>query len=99
VDVQAVDTEISNSLESMGLPDPFRVKYREHLGEAVRDIVAADKPFEEAVAALQISEGDRDAFETLLREELRHLEPYNCARYRLPISKTEQWIRQGRPIR
>ncbi len=86
-------------LESMGLPDPFRVKYREHLGEAVRNVVAAGTPFEDAVATVHLPEDDRDAFATLLREELQHLEPYNCARFRLPIAKTEEWVARGRPIR
>jgi hypothetical protein len=38
-----------------------------------RDSLAA------AVAALGLPEDDRERFEALAREELRHLEPYNCA--------------------
>jgi Fic family protein len=85
-------------LESMGAPDPFRARYREHLGEAVRQVVAHGSPFADAAAASGIPESDRNAFQDLLRAALQHLEPYNCARYRLPIGKTEEWIRQGRPI-
>jgi Fic family protein len=84
-------------LESMGPPDPFRARYREHLGEAVRLIVATGSSVAEAVAASGIPGDDQNAFQELLRAELRHLEPYNCARYRLSISKTEDWIGKGRP--
>jgi hypothetical protein len=33
----------------------------------------------------------------MLTSELQHLEAYNCARYRLPIGKTQEWIDKGRP--
>ena len=86
-------------LESMGAPDPFRIKYREHLADAMRQIVADGVPFAKAVAALRIPEVDLASFQQLLREELLHLEPYNCARYRLPIGATEEWIAKGEEIR
>jgi Fic family protein len=84
-------------LESMGAPNPFRAKYREHLGEVVRQVVYFGVPFAEAVEKLGLPENDQAPFKALAQEELRHLEPYNCARYRLPIRKTEEWIREGRP--
>jgi hypothetical protein len=33
----------------------------------------------------------------LLREELRKLEAFNCARYRVTMGATEAWIAAGRP--
>jgi fido (protein-threonine AMPylation protein) len=85
-------------LESMGAPDPFRLQYREHLGDAVRRIVADGTPLAQAVAALGIPEADVASFQQLVREELSHLEPYNCARYRLPFGTTEEWIAKGRVV-
>lgn len=85
-------------LDAMGTPNPFRAKYREYLGEAVRHVVNARMMLADAVATLALPEADQATFEQLLREELRHLEPYNCARYRLPISRTEGWISDGRPM-
>ena len=79
----------------MGAPDPFRIKYREHLADAVRQIVADGAPFTKAVMALRIPDADAASFQQLLGEELSHLEPYNCARYRLPIGTTEEWISRG----
>jgi DNA-binding transcriptional ArsR family regulator len=85
-------------LESLGAPDPFRSKYREHLGEAVRKVVAAGSRLAEAVADLALPAEDKAPFQDLSRVELLQLEPYNCARYRLSIGKTEEWIAKGRPM-
>jgi hypothetical protein len=84
-------------LESMGAPDPLRAKYREHLGDAVRQIVATGSTLSAAVDTLAIPNADRPAFIELLRVELANLGPYNCARYRLFINKTEEWVAKGRP--
>jgi Fic family protein len=84
--------------ESLGAPDTFRAKYREHLGEAVRQVVTRARRLSRAVADSGIAQEDRAAFQHLLRTELLQLEPYNCARYRLAIGKTEEWIRKGRGL-
>jgi Fic family protein len=83
-------------LESMGAPDPLRARYRERLGDAIRQIVARRSTLPAAVEALAMAGADRPAFIELLRVELATLEPYNCARYRLSIDKTEEWIANGR---
>jgi hypothetical protein len=85
-------------LRSMGSPDPFRLRYREHLGEALRAVVASGKTLTQALEALHIQDDDRQAFEELLRFELDQLATYNCARYRLSIGMTEAWIAKGRPV-
>jgi Fic family protein len=90
-------TKYRTILESMGAPDPFRAKYRDQLGDAVRQIVATGVPLSTAVDGLAIPEPDRTAFIELLRLELANLESYNCARYRLNIGSTEEWIAKGRP--
>ncbi|PKO89394.1 MAG: cell filamentation protein Fic [Betaproteobacteria bacterium HGW-Betaproteobacteria-12] len=84
-------------LEAMGAPDPFRLKYREMLGEGVRQVVSAAATIADAVACLAIEEADQEPFVRALREELKHLESYNCARYRLGLTLTEKWIAAGRP--
>jgi fido (protein-threonine AMPylation protein) len=85
-------------LESLGAPDPFRSKYREHLGEAVRQVVAQNRKLSRVVKESVVAREDRTGFQDLLRTELLQLEPYNCARYRLSIGKTEEWIRKGRRL-
>lgn len=83
-------------LEAMGLPDPFRARYREQMGEAIRDVVAQGATQTQAIAALALPAPDQAPFEALLRKELQSLEPFNCARYRLSIRLTEAWIAKGR---
>lgn len=84
-------------LESMGAPDVFRQKYRELLGEGVRMVVSNRIPLEVVLKELAPPMDDRLPFMELLRQELTHLAPFNCARYRLGIRLTEGWITDGRP--
>ena len=85
-------------LEAMGLPDPFRARYREQLGEAIRSVVNQNATLAQAINALALPPQDHAPFESLLRKELQSLEPFNCARYRLSIRGTEAWIAKGRRI-
>lgn len=90
-------TKYSVILDSMGVPDLFRQKYRELLGEGVRRVVADRAPLEAVVKELNPPFEDLPGFIDLLRQELSHLEGFNCARYRLGIRLTEGWIKAGRP--
>jgi hypothetical protein len=63
----------------------------------MQEIVQRGSTLNDALATLAIPEADRLAFAELLRAELASLEPYNCARYRLSIRKTEEWVAKGRP--
>lgn len=84
-------------LEAMGTPDPFRLKYRELLGNAVQQVVARTAVAADLVPTLGIDPTDQERFARMLREELQHLETYNCARYRLGLTLTDRWIAAGRP--
>lgn len=84
-------------LESMGAPDPVRLRYRELLNDAVLRIVRERKSIAETFSSLQISEDKTPGFEQLLVAELKILDVHNCARYRLTMSATQSWIRDGRP--
>jgi Fic family protein len=84
-------------LESMGMPDPLRARYREELTAAVQQVVFYGGTAKDAIAALDLPESDVEPFTRMLAEELDGLAPYNCARYRLSMKKTEQWIAAGRP--
>ncbi len=85
-------------LESMGLPDPFRVKFREHLNAAIQQIVVHGIAMSDAVQGLRLSSEDEKKFIPILRDELATLSTHNCARYRLSLKTTEQWIAGGRLI-
>ena len=84
-------------LESMGSPDPFRVKVREALNEAVGLVVRSRKPVAQALAGLGLPVEDAPKFQQLLAQELNALAVFNCARFRLGIKETQAWIDEGRP--
>ena len=84
-------------LESMGGPDLFRQKYRELLGEGMRRVVSDRAPLDAVMKELNPPFEDLPGLRDLLRQELSHLEGFNCARYRLGIRLTEGWIKAGRP--
>lgn len=84
-------------LESMGKPDPMRLRYRESLNEAVALVVRERKLAAEVLGELQLTEDRAPGFEGLLRDELRKLEVFNCARYRLTMAATLAWVEAGRP--
>lgn len=84
-------------IEVMGRPDPLRARYREQFGQAVRQIVFFGARMENALADLRIAPRDEVVFRRMLDTELAHLEIYNCARYRLPMDKTQEWIARRRP--
>jgi hypothetical protein len=86
-------------LEALGTPDPFRQRYRERLGEALRRVVAQGQRPDAVLATLALPPEDQARFADLLRQELAQLQPYNCARYRLAIPLVEQWVAAGRPGR
>ncbi|WP_181885295.1 methyltransferase family protein [Trinickia dinghuensis] len=84
-------------MESMGAPNPLRLRYREHLTEAIGLVVRDGKSAQAAVAELGLSEGRAPGFEAILLDELKKLEVFNCARYRLTMNATQAWIDANRP--
>jgi len=85
-------------LQSMGIPDVFRTKYRELLSDGVQRVVRDTQAVAIAVAEIDLPVEDRTVFEAMLRKDLEHLEVFNCARYRLTIRQTGEWINRGRPV-
>jgi fido (protein-threonine AMPylation protein) len=84
-------------LEAMSAPDPLRLRYREALNEAIGLVVRDRQTLADALEALQLGDDKAPGLAPLLREELRKLEAFNCARYRVTMGATEAWIAAGRP--
>lgn len=84
-------------LEAMGSPDPFRVRHREHLSEAVQRVVRERQPLQHVASDIGVPAEEADAFAQMLEAELKALTPYNCARYRITLGETQAWIERGRP--
>jgi hypothetical protein len=83
--------------QSLGDPDPFRLKYRSQLGRFVREVVQAGQTAAKANhwirqhAATEIPEEDRAKFIETVEVELLSLHDGNIARYRLRPGEFAQW--------
>jgi hypothetical protein len=84
-------------MESMGAPNPLRLRYREHLTEAIGLVVRDRKSAKAAMAELGLTEVHAPGFQAMLLDELKKLEVFNCARYRLTLTATQAWIDANRP--
>jgi Fic family protein len=83
-------------VDSMERPDPIRTRYRESLNDVLRLVVYEGKRLRTVLAAARVDEADRAAFERMVNAELDALQTFNCARFRLPMGKTQEWIEAGR---
>jgi Fic family protein len=84
-------------MESFGVLDPFRVKYREQLSNAVLAIIRDGRTKEDAINGLLLPERDKMGFASMLTKELAALTTHNCARYRVAMKMVDEWIKNGRP--
>ena len=90
----------SAARQSLGDPDPFRLRYREFIAQLVSNIVRSTMSKREAVSAIkqfaerEIIEQDRARFMEIVETELMGLHEGNIARYRLKPSEFESWITQ-----
>ncbi|APR36476.1 Fic family protein [Paraburkholderia sp. SOS3] len=83
--------------QAMGVQDPLRVRLREKLNDAIQQIVYHGNTLASTLASLSLEPDDVSPFKTMLEHELKILAVHNCARYRLPLRKTREWIDAGRP--
>lgn len=83
--------------QSLGEPDPFRLRYREQLRELIADLVRARAGRKESSAriaawsAKEIAPDDRQRFTEIVEAELASLHEGNFARYRIRPSEFAAW--------
>ena len=83
--------------QSVGEPDPFRLRYREQLRDLIADLVRARVGRKEAAARIaawsqkEIQSDGRRRFAELVETELLSLHEGNYARYRIRPSEFEAW--------
>ena len=83
--------------QSLGEPDPFRLRYRDQLRELIADLIRARVSRKDAVARIaawsqkKIDPGDRGRFAELAETELTSLHEGNFARYRVRPSEFAAW--------
>jgi hypothetical protein len=83
--------------QSLGEPDPFRLRYRDQLRELIAGLVRARVSRKDAVARIaawsqkEIDPGDRGRFAELAETELTSLHEGNFARHRVHPSEFAAW--------
>ena len=83
--------------QSLGEPDPFRLRYREQLRECIAELVRTRVSRKEAVARIarwsekEITPDDRQRFTEIVEAELASLHEGNFARYRIRPSEFAAW--------
>lgn len=88
--------------QSLGEPDPFRLKYRLQIARLVAEVVRAVLDKRSAAKRIAtdaggvIPAGDRNRFVEAVETELTSLHEGNIARYRLRPSEFETWRRNWR---
>jgi Fic family protein len=88
----------SAARQSLGDPDPFRLRYREFIAQLVSNIVRSALNKREAVSAIkqfieqEIVEQDKARFMEMVETELTGLHEGNIARYKLKPSEFENWL-------
>lgn len=92
----------SAARQSLGDPDPFRLRYREFIAQLVSNIVRSALNKREAVSAMkqfigrEIVEQDRARFMEMVETELTGLHEGNIARYSLKPSEFASWLKRWR---
>ena len=90
----------SAARQSLGDPDPFRLRYREFIAQLVSNIVRSALNKRDAVSAIkqfieqEIVEQDRARFMEMVETELTGLHEGNIARYKLKPSEFENWLKR-----
>jgi hypothetical protein len=83
----------------LGEPDPFRLRYRQQIGQFVRGVVqdAMDKRAAAKWIAMQVTQeipqNDQPRFVEVVETEISNLHEGNMARYRLRPSEFDAWKR------
>ena len=83
--------------QSLGEPDPFRLRYRQKVGEIVVEVVRKRMDRKSAGALIQqrtidgVPQADRARFAEVVETELMSLHEGNIARYRLRPSEYQAW--------
>ena len=83
--------------QSVGEPDPFRLRHREALRELVGEVVRNRLDVESAAAhvaawvGVSIETGERDRFREIVEMELLGLHEGNYARYRVSAGEFDAW--------
>jgi Fic family protein len=85
-------------MESFGLPDPFRIQYREMLNQVIQQVVRQRIGLTTVILELGLPVEVSQELSDMARADLARLAEHNCARYRITLQQTANWIADGRPM-
>lgn len=85
------------AVESVGVPNPLLLRYRRYLVEAVGLVVRDRRSAQAAAEALGLNESTAPGFQAVLLDQLKMLQVFNYARFRVTLDETQAWIDAGRP--
>jgi Fic family protein len=82
--------------QSLGEPDPFRLKYREEIRALIFEIVSKGLPYKETIELIErkaneIQDIDRKKFKEAVETELLSLHQGNIARYNVRLLEFDKW--------
>lgn len=82
--------------QSLGEPDPFRLKYRNEMREVISTIVSGALPYKKAIQLInqkvaEIRQADKSKFKEIVETELISIHPGNIARYSVRPAEFERW--------
>lgn len=88
--------------QSLGEPDPFRLRYRDKISEFIREVVASSMNKTSATKLIskrtkdEINPADQEKFIIVVETELSSLHEGNIARYRLRPGEFDKWKQNWR---
>ncbi|MGH8702753.1 MAG: Fic family protein, partial [Burkholderiales bacterium] len=82
--------------DSMGEPDPFRLKYRRNLAAAVRAVVVERQPVARALESQALAAADRERLHSIVLAELERLHEGSFARFGIRPAEYASWVAAGR---
>lgn len=84
-------------MNSMGVPNPLRIQYRENLNQVVGLVIRRRLSAMQALEQLELTEDTAPGLKAMLLDELQKLQVHHGSRYRLDMNSVQAWINDGRP--
>lgn len=84
-------------MNSMGVPNPLRIQYRESLNQVVGLVIRRRLSAMQALEQLELTEDTAPGLKAMLLDELQKLQVHHGSRYRLDMNSVQAWINDGRP--
>ncbi len=84
-------------ISAAGVPDPFRARYRDAIGEIVARVVRDREAPAAVITEFSLDANDAARLLDLVQGDLARLGAHNFARYRLTQKQIETWMAEGRP--